>query len=606
MKKIELLSPAKSAEHGIEAICHGADAVYIGAPQFSARASAGNELSDIEHLIKYAHLFHAKVYVALNTILTNKELEEAEKLIHHLYNIGTDALIIQDFGITQLNLPPIALHASTQMDNRTLEKVQFLERAGFEQVVLARELSLKEISNIAQNSQVKLEAFIHGALCVSYSGRCYFSQHICNRSANRGKCAQVCRLPYSLVDANGNYLAKEKYLLSLKDMNRSAYIKDLIDAGISSFKIEGRLKDISYVKNVTAHYRQILDGIMNGEENLAKSSSGKSTYFFIPNIEKSFHRGSTDYFLNGRNNDITSFYTPKSIGEMLGRVVDSKKGKITIQTNKKIANGDGCCYFNEKEELTGFKVNISENNIITPSEKIVIPNGSIIYRNFDKEFEQTLSKRSAERKIDISFQLKTNNKGFTLIATDEDNITCSIQKEFSLEIAQNIEKQQKNSIDTLRKTGDTIFIVKEIKLPEEGVYFLPASILAGWRREVLAILEQERTKRHPRTLFSFAKTKHPYIYKEVDYKENIHNTAAKTFFQEHQSIVLEESFEKENQKGIDLMTCKHCLKFSMGICSKNKKNNISFKEPLYLVTQSGEKYQLSFDCQKCIMKIGCL
>ena len=603
MRKIELLSPAKTAEHGIEAIKHGADAVYIGAPQFGARASAGNDLESIEQLIKYAHAFHAKIYVALNTILTDRELEEAELLIRQLYEIGTDALIIQDFGITQLDLPPIALHASTQMDNRSVEKVQFLENAGFEQVVLARELSLSEISNIAQNCNVKLEAFIHGALCVSYSGRCYFSQHLCKRSANRGKCAQVCRLPYSMVDANGEYIAKEKYLLSLKDMNRSEYIEDLINAGISSFKIEGRLKDISYVKNVTAYYRQILDNILSSRKGYEKSSSGTSTFFFTPNIEKSFHRGSTSYFLNGREKAITSFNTPKSIGEKLGQITTCKDGKLVIQTDKKIANGDGCCFFNNSDQLIGFKVNTVENNKIIPAEKIIIPKGTPIYRNFDREFEHQLSKCSADRKIDISIQFKCTQNGFSLTATDEDKLSYSIEKEYSKEVALNPGKQRKNHIDILQKTGDTIFRVKHIDIVTDTIYFLPASILTEWRRELMTMLHTQRVESHPRSLIQFPQTDHPYPIAQLNYSENIHNKAAKSFFEQHKTEVLEESFESCEKGNADLMTCKHCLKYSFNLCTKENFKNSQFKEPFFLVTQSGKKYQLTFNCKECTMKI---
>lgn len=604
MRKIELLSPAKSAEHGIEAINHGADAVYIGAPQFSARISAGNDLKSIEQLINYAHAFHAKVYVALNTILTDKELEKAEKLIHQLHEIGTDALIIQDFGITQLNLPPIALHASTQMDNRTPEKVAFLEKAGFEQVVLARELSLSEISTIAQHCRVKLEAFIHGALCVSYSGRCYFSQHICNRSANRGNCAQVCRLPYSLIDSKGKYIAKDKYLLSLKDMNRSAYIKEMIEAGISSFKIEGRLKDVSYVKNVTAYYRKILDDIIENNNEYQTSSSGKSIFYFTPNIEKSFHRGSTSYFLHGREKDITSFNTPKSIGEVLGCVTSYFKGKIELQTSKKMANGDGCCFFNESGQLVGFKVNNADGNTITPADKIQIPHGTLIYRNFDREFEQMLSKNSAERKIEITIQLRSTVNGFSLTVTDEDMVACSIEKEFTKELAKDEDKQRKNCSEILQKTGDTIFRVKQVELPDKTSYFLPASILSEWRRELITKLYEKRIQFHPRTITKHSQTHHSYPLKESDYRENVHNAAAKSFFQQHNCEIYEMSYEKSNTEKVDLMTCKHCLKYSFGLCSKDNNKKNEYQEPLFLVSQSKKKYQLHFNCKDCTMRIS--
>ncbi|MDR1683077.1 MAG: U32 family peptidase, partial [Candidatus Symbiothrix sp.] len=395
-RKIELLAPAKNAETGIEAINHGADAVYIGAPKFSARAAAGNSIDDIRRLTEYAHLFHAKVYAAFNTILYDNELAEAEKLIWELYRANVDALIIQDMGILNLNLPPIALHASTQTDNRNLEKVQFLEKAGFAQIVLARELSLNEIRTIASQTKANIEVFVHGALCTSFSGQCYISQAISGRSANRGECAQFCRLPYTLSDDKGKILHSNKHLLSLKDLNQSENLEKLLDAGVSALKIEGRLKDTSYVKNITAYYRQKLDAIFERRPEYQAASSGKTTPFFVPNPEKSFNRGFTDYFLFGRKTEIASVDTPKSIGEPIGSVRDVKGNYFTIASSKAIHNGDGLCFFANRQ-LIGFRINKVENERIYPVEMHGINKATNLYRNYDHEFEKILSKKSAER-----------------------------------------------------------------------------------------------------------------------------------------------------------------------------------------------------------------
>ncbi len=390
MQTVELLSPAKNATFGIEAINHGADAVYIGAPKFGARSAAGNSMQDIESLINYAHKFNARIYIALNTILKGNELPEAQQLIRNLYNVGADAIIIQDMGILQLDLPPIALHASTQTDNRTVEKVDFLEKAGFSQVVLARELSLEQIKNISSRTSVPLEVFVHGALCVSYSGQCYISQSLGKRSANRGECAQYCRLPYNLIDAEGKTILADKHLLSLKDLNLSNYLTDLIDAGVYSFKIEGRLKDLDYVKNVTAFYRQRLDEILSTSKTKKKSSSGNIFYFFEPNPEKTFHRGSTCYFLHGRTEDtIASFDTPKSTGEYIGKINDVTKNYFTISKNKlspTLHNGDGLCFINKRGEFCGFRLNKVEENRLYPAQMPMIDKNTTVYRNLDYEF----------------------------------------------------------------------------------------------------------------------------------------------------------------------------------------------------------------------------
>ncbi len=599
MRTIELLSPAKTAEHGIEAINHGADAVYIGAPQFSARANASNSINEIEKLVSYAHKYYAKVYVALNTILTDEELLQTERIIHQLYNIGTDALIIQDLGILELSIPPIALHASTQMDNRSVEKVKFLEQAGFEQVVLARELTMDQIKEIHSQTNVRLEAFVHGALCVSYSGQCYLSQSLCGRSANRGVCAQMCRLPYSLIDSKGEVLVKDKFLLSLKDFNLSLYLKELIDAGISSLKIEGRLKDINYVKNVTAYYRQQLDNLLNGETQYQQASSGKCTYTFTPNIEKSFHRGSTDYFLHGRNHNIFSFDTPKSLGETIGKVTQSNARSITIETKQALNNGDGFCYLNTDGQFYGFKANTAEGNRITPAERVVIKPGTLLFRNFDQHFESLLAKKSAERKISAQITIQESANRLLFLLTDEDNISSQYILHDQLEEANQPEKQLANIQRTLSKSGDTSFEIKNVSVECSKIYFIPASTLAEIRRVLISLLEQEREQKRNRSLRMCQETHHTYIQEQLDYRGNVHNQKAKEFYQKHHVKTIDDSFEKKEPAGAELMRCKHCIKYALGYCSKESGKHLN--EPLYLVTNTQQKIRLFFDCKNCEM-----
>ncbi len=601
---MELLSPAKNIECGIEAINHGADAVYIGAPKFSARAAAANTILEIESLVKYAHRYYAKVYVALNTILDDQELAEAEKIIRNLYEIGTDALIIQDMGLTQLNLPPIPLHASTQTDNRTVEKVKFLEQAGFEQVVLARELSLLQIREIADHTSIRLEAFVHGALCVSYSGQCYISQALCNRSANKGACAQLCRLPYSLLDASGNVIVADKYLLSLKDLNLSDHLQELIDAGITSFKIEGRLKDVSYVKNITAYYRQKLDLILEGSEKHKKSSSGKCRFFFLPNPEKSFSRGATDYFIHGRNNKIISFDSPKSLGEYIGTVTSGSSQTISVESDAEMTNGDGFCYVNQQGLPLGFKANKIEGCKIFPSEGIAIPKGIKLYRNYDHTFEKLLSKKSAERKIQAFVQFSETDEGFCLTVTDEDNVTATIRKKQTKEFAQNKEKSEDTIRKQFSKTGNTIFEINNVTITTKDSYFIPASLLTEWRRELIELLESERENKRPRSTVKFPETTHPYPSQTLDYKGNVHNQKAKDFYTKHQVKEIANSFEQEKQNTVALMFCKHCLKYSLGLCPKNKTNNQNYQEPFFLLHNNKEKLQLHFDCKFCEMTVS--
>ena len=475
---IELLAPARNLACGIEAINHGADAVYIGAPRFGARAAAGNSLEDIAELVRYAHLFRARIYVTVNTILKDEELKDTEAMIWDLYRIGVDALIVQDMGITRLDLPPIPLHASTQMDNRTAEKVRFLAEAGFRQVVLARELTLEEIRKIHRACpDTLLEVFVHGALCVSYSGQCYVSQACFGRSANRGECAQFCRLAFDLEDADGKVFAHDKHLLSLKDMNQSENLEELLDAGVSSLKIEGRLKDVSYVKNVTAYYRQRLDNIFKRRKEYVRASSGSMRVEFRPQLDKSFSRGFTDYFLHGRNPGIFNLNTPKSLGEEVGTVKEVRATCLTVAGVKPFANGDGLCYVDDQGKLQGFRVNRVEDNKLFPQEmpRRIRPK-TVLYRNFDQAFERAMQKKSAERKIAVDMRLEENNFGFTLTLTDEDGVRVSVVLGREKEIART--SQAENLKTQLGKLGNTPFAAEEISIGFTEDWFIPSSELS--------------------------------------------------------------------------------------------------------------------------------
>jgi putative protease len=602
-RKIELLSPAKNLECGIEAIKHGADAVYIGAPKFSARAAAGNSLDDIKQLVEFAHIYNARVYVAVNTILRDEELKETEKLIHELYNIGVDALIVQDMGITRLNLPPIPLHASTQMDNRTPERVKFLSEAGFRQVVLARELSLKEIAAIHEASpDTPLEVFVHGALCVSFSGQCYVSQHAFGRSANRGECAQFCRLSFSMVDADGKTIVQDKHLLSLKDMNQSERLEELLDAGATSLKIEGRLKDVAYVKNVTAAYRKRLDEIFERREEYVRASSGHSHVSFPPQLNKSFSRGFTNYFLDGRNADIYSFDTPKSLGEEMGRMKEARGNYIVVAGLKAFNNGDGVCYLDEQGRLKGFRINRVENNKIFPQEMPRIAPRTLLYRNFDQEFEKALSKPTADRKLNVDVELTENNFGLTLSMRDEDGVHVSITHECTLEDART---PQENNIRTqLGKLGNTPFEAVRTDVNLSGNRFIPSSLLADMRRRAVDKLLEARRTTYKREIAVWRQTSHRYTADTLTYLGNVMNSEAERFYAGHGVKSIAPAFEKEPVAGATLMFCKHCLRYSMGWCVKRGQLKSPYHEPYYLISSDGKRYRLSFDCKNCQMLVN--
>ncbi len=598
MPKIELLSPAKNLECAVAAINHGADAVYIGGPSFGARAAAGNSFDDLEKLLRYAHPYHAKVFVTLNTILTDRELEQAERQIQQYYNMGVDALIVQDMGILKLNLPPIALHASTQADNRDADKVKFLQNAGFQRVVLARELSLRQIETIHEACDVELEAFVHGALCVSYSGRCYMSYAACGRSANRGECAQFCRLPYSLVDADGKILCKDKHLLSLKDLDRSDFLLPMMQAGVTSFKIEGRLKEANYVKNITAYYRRKIDDILNENPQYQQDSIGKTTLFFDPDPEKTFHRSKTDYFIDGVRTNVVQLETPKSIGAFVGVVKSVNYNSLTYSQEKELHNGDGLCFVNANGEFMGFRANRVEGRQIFFNEPVNVSVGDKLYRNYDIQFEKLLNGKSAERRIAVHFELKETPEGLLLCCVDEagTQVECPISADKV--VAEKADQSLKTWQTQLSKLGNTAYVARKIDINTKNIYFFPSSQIAEWRRSIMDLLLEEslKIKLHPKVFRPLASEK--FQIEAV----NVYNAAAETLYQEHGIDHIVEAYEKNLPSRTVVMTCKHCIRFTLGICKKQSKND-AWKEPLFLKTGK-YCFQLSFDCAKCEMNIS--
>lgn len=598
-RKIELLAPARNVETAIAAIDSGADAVYIGAAQFGARQAAGNTVEDIARLVEYAHIFGVKVYVTLNTILTDEEIEPAERLITELYKVGVDALIVQDFAITKMNIPPIQLHCSTQMDNCTVEKVRFLAQTGFPRVVLARELSLQQIAEIHKAvPHTELEVFVHGALCVSYSGRCYASQHCFGRSANRGACAQFCRLPFTLVDADGNVIKKDKHLLSLKDMNRSAMLEEMLDAGVTSLKIEGRLKDSSYVKNITAYYRRCLDDIFARRACYTRASYGSVAPHFTPSPAKSFNRGFTNYFLDGKRGDITSFDTPKSIGEYVGRVKFVSRSFFTV-TGGTFNNGDGACFIAPDGKLQGFHINKAEGNRVFPQNMPALQPGTILYRNYDCEFERTLSRPLSPRRLSIALEFAATPAGFSLTVTTESGITCRVDAAMEKEEAR--APQQENINTQLKKWGNTPFEASSITVGYSENWFVPSSLLSDMRRRLCDALAATLRSSHLREpMQPIAKA--PFVSKTIDYTGNVSNSLARAFYTERGVQSVAPAYELQPSEGSPIMYCKHCIKYSMGWCTKTGENS-PYKEPYYLVSADGRRFRLHFNCKECMMTV---
>ena len=590
-RRIELLSPAKDLACGIEAIRCGADAVYIGAPHFGARAAAGNSVDDIAQLVAYAHQYGVHVYATMNTIIFDDELEEARMLALKLHEVGVDALITQDMALQQMNLP-IPLNASTQMDNRTPEHVNALAALGFKRVILARELSLDEIKRIRHATDIELEVFVHGALCVSYSGRCYASQHCFGRSANRGTCAQVCRLAYDLVDVDGNVLVRQKHLLSLKDLNRSRSLEALMDAGVASFKIEGRLKDVAYVKNVTAFYRQKIDEILSRRPEYRRASYGHEHIDFQPCLEKSFNRGFTDYFLRGRTEDVSAPDTPKSVGEPVGHVKAVRGREIKVGGLTTFHNGDGLCYFDSKGRLQGFRVNRVEGNVLHLSEAMPeVPLHAPLYRNYDAQFVNLVSKKSDERTIMLDIVLTESDTGFLLSGTDETG--RHVQLAFPDEKQTARTPQRGRVAKELSKLGGTCYEAGSVNVEWEMDYFLPAARVAGWRR---ALVEKLLSLSQPPLVLSERPSADISALDPV----NVANRLARQFYEKTGDKPVPPAYElHEPKQGALLMTCKHCVRYSLGACNRHLHNRRYLPEPLYLQMGDGRRFRLSFDCQQC-------
>ncbi len=593
--KIELLAPAKDCEVGMAAINHGADAVYIGGPDFGAREKASNTIEDIERLCRHAALYDAKVYVTLNTLLYDNELERARKMAYDCWNAGVDALIVQDMQLLQLDLPPIPLHASTQCDNLTVERVQELEALGFSQVVLGRELSIREIREIRRQTTVPLEFFVHGSLCVSHSGRCYLSQHIGHRSANRGACAQPCRLPWDLLDENGKVLAKNRHLLCLKDLNNSAHLEELMDAGITSFKIEGRMKEADYVKNVTAFYRQKLDEIFARRPEYEQASQGHCAYNFEVNPEKSFNRGFTDFFFNGRQKDIDAPFTPKSMGEYVGEVVWCNPLRMEIETDKVLHNGDGLCFLNLDNELVGLRADVVRVADCVPAigkrtgncEDAVVDNGMVtvstnrphgayrgakIYRNLDLEWQKQVDSSTGNRKIDIDLALAETKTGYELMAYCRDaahHVSTSVQCDKIT--ANNPEKATENIRKKALQWGDTPFNPVNLELKFKEPRLIPASVIGEMKRELVTKLTDELVENH----------------------RNNRDTRCTDIARNVSSIDPDEIPEA-------LMTSHHCIRYANGLCSKETGQKAT---PLF-IRNGANTFRLEFDCRNCLMRVA--
>lgn len=631
LRKIELLAPAKNLECGIAAIDHGADAVYIGAAQFGARQTAGNSTEDIAELTRYAHLFGAAVYVTVNTIVYEKELAALEHLLKQLVEMGVDAILVQDIAVLEIykklkaeyvargyRMP--ALHASTQTDNRSADKVKWLKENGFERVVLARELSLEEITDIHKaHSDVELEAFVHGALCVSYSGACYASQYFFNRSANRGECAQFCRMAFDLKDSDGETLIEDSYLLSLKDMCQLDRLGDLLEAGVCSLKIEGRLKDANYVKNVVATYSEALNAyIAKHTGKYCRSSYGRCTYTFTPALEKTFNRGFTHYFFNGRQKDISSFNTPKAMGEYVGYVKEIRRGSFNVAGTAMFANGDGLCFFNRQKKLEGFRVNRVENNRLYPltMPKNLEP-GMALYRNNDIEFERAMQGKTSTRKLQVRFVVDVVDGKLTFTATDECGRSANVVLNETPEKAQ--KSQHDNIVKQLEKLGNTVWTANEISINNSAdEFFIPSSRLAAVRRELLEALENTPVSNHTdkqavdRTATNSVNANNT-VYADTINIANVANTTAQNYYAAHGVKNAPTAFElKSDYKAGSttapsavppLMTCRYCLRYALGYCVKNGGKRPTWHEPLHLEAKNGIRVRLAFNCAKCQMEV---
>lgn len=602
-RKIELLAPARNADIAIEAIKHGADAVYIGAEGFGARAAAGNPVSDIERLTEFAHRYLARVYVTVNTIIYDNELRDVERLIGRLYRAGVDALIVQDMAVLRMDIPPIALHASTQCDTRTPAQARFLQDAGFSQIVLPRELTLEEIRAMHEAVSVPLESFVHGALCVSYSGDCHASQVLKGRSANRGECAQICRLPYDLYDGLGNCVEHGRHLLSLRDMNRSADIMAMLDAGVSSFKIEGRLKDAGYVKNVVSYYDRKLREITGRHpDRYCRLSAGSVDTTFTPDVRKSFNRGFTTYFLNGIEPSIGSIYTPKSQGEPVGRVMKSDGRMIEARLDAALSNGDGLGFFNERKEFVGFRLNRVEGSRLFPASKIMIKPGTKLYRNNDKAFDDILSKESAARTIALDMTLRIAGDRLVLDVADErgNAVTATIDADVTQTAQSEQTEPRRRALGKLGGTGYRLGTLDD----RVGSRFIAAGVLTALRRDAIALLDAANRMRYNRELRHPENRTAVYPATRLDYHYNVANSEAEAFYHGHGVKSVSPAIETvPPKKGSDVqvMTTRYCLRRELGACLKE---GGGAKLPAPLVLRSGDiTLRLDFDCAACRMHV---
>ncbi len=599
---MELLSPAKNLQTGILAINSGADAIYIGASDFGARKAAANSIADIETLVNHAHFYGAKVFVTLNTILYDNELESATKLIKNLYNIGVDALIVQDMGILKMDIPPIELHASTQTHNYDMERIKFMDQLGFKRIVLARESSLEHIRQVRQNIKAEIECFVHGALCVSFSGQCYMSAQLGGRSANRGECAQACRMKYSLLNSEQKVLVNESYLLSLKDFGTFDKISQMMDAGVDSLKIEGRLKDESYVANVTAYYRQLIDKISNLK---AKSSSGTCTYDYEPNIHKVFNRGFTEYFLNPTAEKMANLASPKSMGEQIGKLIERKGNSITIATQETINNGDGLCYISNGT-LFGFRIEKTMgNNTFTAITEPSLKPGTLLYRNLDTAFQKKIEHTKTTRKISASIKAEYQDGNLTLRITDEDGIT-SQSSSGPYEAAQNEEKAIANLKSALSKGGDMYHVADPEIDASHGVPFVPNSAANDLRRRALENHTAIRIKAHKPKGYPTPSASVTYPESEGNYRLNVANKLARQFYEDHGCHITEPAFELlQKTKGKEVMTTKYCIRREMGYCLKDstKKAPKEWTSQRYILHGAYQDFDLVFNCKDCMMQI---
>lgn len=611
---LELLSPARDASIAREAILHGADAVYIGGPGFGARHNASNSLSDIASLVPFAHRYGAKVFVTLNTILHDDELEPAQKLITSLYDAGVDAMIVQDMGILELSLPPIELHASTQCDIRSVEKAKFLADVGFTQIVLARELNLQQIADIRDATDATIEFFIHGALCVAYSGQCYISHAQTGRSANRGDCSQACRLPYTLKDDQGRVVSFEKHLLSMKDNDQTANLGALVDAGVRSFKIEGRYKDMSYVKNITAHYRQMLDAIIEDRGDLARASSGRTEHFFIPSTDKTFHRGSTDYFVNDRKGDIGAFDSPKFIGLPVGEVLKVSKDHLDVEVTEPLANGDGLNVM-IKRDIVGFRANTVEKTgenryRVWPNEMPAdlhkVRPHQALNRNLDHNWQQALTKTSSDRRVAVDVELSGWHEQLVLTLTSEEGVSVTHTLEGHFEEATNADKAMNSLQDGIAKLGQTMYYAREISVNLPGALFVPNSMLNQLRREAVEMLDDARLANYQRGSRKPVSVPPP-VFPEthLSFLANVYNHKAREFYHRYGVQLIDAAYEAHEEKGdVPVMITKHCLRFAFNLCPKQAKGNIkSWRATPMQLVHGDEVLTLRFDCRPCEMHV---